>query len=96
MRPIVPVMKHTMKEFTYKVTDPEGFHARPAGQLVKFAQGLDSEVTVSLDGRKADARKIFAVMGLCVKQDNVITVSVSGGSEETNTASLKAFFEKSV
>ena len=26
-----------MKEFKYVITDPEGIHARPAGELVKAA-----------------------------------------------------------
>ena len=29
-----------MKEFTYTITDPEGIHARPAGELVKAARHL--------------------------------------------------------
>ena len=27
-----------MKEFKYVITDPEGIHARPAGELVKCNQ----------------------------------------------------------
>ena len=27
-----------MKEFKYVITDPEGIHARPAGELVKAAK----------------------------------------------------------
>mgnify|MGYP003259674725 CR=1 FL=1 len=26
-----------MKEFKYVITDPEGIHARPAGELVKLS-----------------------------------------------------------
>lgn len=29
-----------MKEFKYVITDPEGIHARPAGELVKGSQGI--------------------------------------------------------
>ena len=29
-----------MKEFTYTITDPEGIHARPAGELVKLAKSF--------------------------------------------------------
>ena len=29
-----------MKEFTYTITDPEGIHARPAGELVKAAKAF--------------------------------------------------------
>lgn len=29
-----------MKEFKYVITDPEGIHARPAGELVKADKGI--------------------------------------------------------
>ena len=29
-----------MKEFQYTITDPEGIHARPAGELVKAAKAF--------------------------------------------------------
>ncbi len=29
-----------MREFKYVVTDPEGIHARPAGELVKSSKGF--------------------------------------------------------
>ena len=32
-----------MKEFKYTITDPEGIHARPAGELVKAAKELREE-----------------------------------------------------
>ena len=31
-----------MKEFQYTITDPEGIHARPAGELVKAAKALQA------------------------------------------------------
>ena len=33
-----------MKEFTYVITDKEGIHARPAGELVKLAKEYTSTV----------------------------------------------------
>ena len=40
-----------MKEFQYTIQDPMGFHARPAGALVR-AQG--QTVTVTIDGPDED------------------------------------------
>ena len=34
--------KKTMKEFKYVITDPEGIHARPAGELVKATKEFAS------------------------------------------------------
>ena len=35
-----------MKEFKYVVTDNEGIHARPAGELVKLVKGFESTVSI--------------------------------------------------
>ena len=33
-----------MKEFKYVITDNEGIHARPAGELVKLAKSFEASV----------------------------------------------------
>ena len=43
-----------MKEFKYVVTDNEGIHARPAGELVKLVKQFESVVTIEKEGKKAD------------------------------------------
>ncbi len=55
-----------MKEFTYVITDKEGIHARPVGELVKLAKSYASSVAVIKEGKKADAKKVFGLMGLGV------------------------------
>ena len=83
-----------MKQFQYTVTDPLGIHARPAGMLVKAAKALDSTVTIAKeDGSSAVATKLMAVMGLAIKTGNTVTVTLEGGDEEANAASLEQFFK---
>ena len=53
-----------MKEFKYVITDAEGIHARPAGELVKVAKEFSSKITITKDGKSGDCKKIFAIMGL--------------------------------
>ena len=72
-----------MLRFEYTVTDPEGFHARPAGMFVKEAKKY----------KKADARKMFGLMGLGIKGGDTIAISVEGAQEEEAAAGLKAFME---
>ena len=43
-----------MKEFNYTITDPEGIHMRPAGELVKVAKQFESKITISKDGKMGD------------------------------------------
>ena len=56
-----------MKSIDITIQDKEGLHARPAGILSKAAKGFESKVTMTKNGKVADMKKIFAVMGLAVK-----------------------------
>lgn len=80
-----------MKTFQYTVKDEVGLHARPAGLLVKCAASCTSEVTMEVRGKKASAKRLFGVMGLGVKQNDVITFSVSGPDEEADSAKIEDF-----
>ena len=53
-----------MKSIDITIQDKEGLHARPAGILSKAAKGFESKVTMTKNGKVADMKKIFAVMGL--------------------------------
>ncbi len=44
-----------MKEFKYVITDPEGIHARPAGELVKAAKEFAANITLTFDGEDEEA-----------------------------------------
>ena len=85
--------KDVMKSFVFTVTDPEGLHARPAGMLVKKAKEFSDSITIESNGKKADARKMFGLMGLGIKGGDTIAISVEGAQEEEAAAGLKAFME---
>ena len=82
-----------MKKFEYVVKDDVGIHARPAGLLVKEAKKYESKITISKDGKSAEATKLMAVMGLGVKCGQSVEVSVEGGDEDAAFEGIKAFFE---
>ena len=71
-----------MKEFQYVITDPLGIHARPAGELIKELSRFRSTITLARGEKTADARRIFALMGLAVKQGDRIVIRADGGDEE--------------
>lgn len=82
-----------MKTFTYKMTDPVGLHARPAGMLAKEVKKYESKVTIIKEGKSSDATKLMMLMGLGVKCGDEITVEVSGADEEIACAQLETFFK---
>lgn len=83
-----------MKTFQYKVKDELGLHARPAGLLVKCAASCNSDIMINLGEKTANAKRLFAVMGLGVKQNDIITFTVTGASEESDCEKLEAFCEQ--
>ncbi|MDO5602823.1 MAG: HPr family phosphocarrier protein [Oscillospiraceae bacterium] len=86
-----------MKSFTFTIKDPQGIHARPAGLLVKLASSFaNSTITLEKEGKTADAKRIFAVMGLAAKKDEVLTVTVSGGDEEAAAQELEKFLNENL
>lgn len=85
-----------MKQFNYTITDEVGIHARPAGLLVKEAKKYASKITVSKDGKAAEATKLMAVMSLGVKKDDTVEVTVEGTDEDTAFEAVKTFFEENL
>lgn len=82
-----------MKEFNYTITDLEGIHMRPAGELVKVAKQFESKITISKDGKMGDCKKVFTIMSLAVKNGQEVTISVEGPDEEEASKKVKEFLE---
>lgn len=85
-----------MKSFTYKVTDPVGIHARPAGRLVAEASTHGCAITITKNGKSADAKKLMALMSLGVKQGDTVTVSIEGAGEADVAAKMETFFKNNL
>lgn len=85
-----------METFTYTIKDENGIHARPAGLLVKEAGKFSSDITITCAGKCANAKKLFALMSLEIKQGNTITVKAEGNDEETAAETLALFCKRNV
>ncbi len=85
-----------MKEFTYTITDAQGIHARPAGELVKVAKGFNSTIKLSKDGKEGDCKKIFGIMGLGVKQGNEVVFTFDGEDEDAARDAVSKFMQENL
>lgn len=85
-----------MKEFKYVITDPEGIHARPAGELVKAAKAFECKITLSKDGKTGDCKKIFGIMGLGVKKDNEVVLTFDGADEDAAYETINKFMHENM
>ena len=80
-----------MKTFEYIITDTEGIHARPAGELVKVAKQYASSVFIGKDGKNVDCKKIFGIMGLGIKKDQAVTFTIEGEDENLASDAIENF-----
>ena len=85
-----------MKTFEYTITDPLGIHARPAGAIAAEAKKFQSAVTVAKDGKSADGRRLFALMGLSAKAGDTLTVTVNGEDEAEAAEALRLLLERTL
>lgn len=65
-----------MQSIEYRITDENGIHARPAGRIVNEAKKFEADIQISLlrTGKTANAKKLFEIMGLGVKKDDIIRI----------------------
>ncbi len=83
-------------EFEYTITDEQGIHARPAGELVKLVKNYESEVLMEKDGKTADCRKLFALMGIGVKKGDNVRLHIKGADEEKAKEAVEAFMKENL
>ncbi|MBQ7243166.1 MAG: HPr family phosphocarrier protein [Bacilli bacterium] len=85
-----------MKSFVYVIKDKEGIHARPAGLIVAEAKKYAAAISIENKGKKADLKRIFGVMSLCVKCGEEIKVTCEGADEEAASAALENVFKENL
>lgn len=74
------IKEYRMEKIVYTITDENGIHARPAGRIVNAAKPFASDIRMTLpsSGKSADAKKLFAVMGLGVRKGDTIHIEAEG------------------
>ncbi|MDR1363497.1 MAG: HPr family phosphocarrier protein [Spirochaetaceae bacterium] len=83
-----------MREITYTIIDPDGIHARPAGNFVEKMMQYSSKITVNRGDTSADAKKLFAIMKMRVKSGETITIRAEGEDEEAAADTALAFLKE--
>jgi phosphocarrier protein len=68
------------RDFT--ISNSLGLHARPSAQLTQVASRYQSEVWISRNGRRVNAKSIMGVMMLAAGKGSIVTVDVEGPDEQ--------------
>ena len=83
-----------MKHLTYRIEDPNGMHARPAGLLATCAKRFDSEIRVRANEKEADAKRLLSLMSLGATHGTLLKITVSGADEQAAADALSEFFKQ--
>ena len=68
-----------------------GIHARPAGLLSREGKKYKSTITVEKDGNAVNVLRLMALMKLCVRGGDTVTVRIEGEDEAAAGAAMQAF-----
>jgi phosphocarrier protein len=85
-----------MKEIRYVITDEIGFHARPAGLLVKTVNGFDSNITIKKGTMESNAKSIIGIMALGIKNGEEVTFVIEGSDEAEASATVENFLKENL
>lgn len=82
----------TKFEKSITITNKLGLHARAATKLAQLCNQYQSKVTVTLEGKDADASSIMALMLLAGSQGKIVQVTTEGNDAEQALASICQLF----
>lgn len=81
-----------MAQVTFKVTNEDGIHARPATALVNTANKYKSDVFAEAKGKKVTMKSILGVLSFGLETGDVITFSANGEDEAEVIAAFEHIF----
>ena len=79
-----------MLRTTITISNKPGLHARASAKFTKLAASFGSEVYLSRNGRRVNAKSIMGVMMLAAGVGSEIEIETDGADEEAAMAALRA------
>ena len=82
-----------MIQSTIQISNKLGLHARASAKLTKLAGSFKSEVHLSRNGRRVNAKSIMGVMMLAAGLGTEVQIEAEGSDEEAAMAALRALID---
>ena len=70
-----------MQRRDVEIVNKLGLHARPSARLTQLASTFRSQVHLSRDGRRVNAKSIMGVMMLAAAKGSTVTIETEGDDE---------------
>ena len=82
-----------MIKATTRINNKLGLHARASAKLSKLAGGFRSEIFLSRNGRRVNAKSIMGVMMLAAGIGTEIEIETEGEDEEAAMTALRSLID---
>ena len=82
-----------MIQSNIQISNKLGLHARASAKLTKLAGGFKSEIHLSRNGRRVNAKSIMGVMMLAAGLGTEVLIEVEGDDEQAAMDSLRALID---
>ena len=79
-----------MQQKEIEIINKLGLHARASAKLTQAASGFKSDVFLTRNGRRVNAKSIMGVMMLAASRGSTVNVEVDGEDEEHAMAAITA------
>ena len=83
-----------MVKTTIRISNKLGLHARASAKLSKLAGSFKSEIFLSRQGRRVNAKSIMGVMMLAAGLGSDVEIETDGVDEVEAMSALTAIFEE--
>lgn len=70
-----------------------GFHVRPSTQFMQKAREFKADITVEVNGLRADGKSIMQLMALGAMQGAVVKISAKGADADEAVAVLNSLIQ---
>jgi phosphocarrier protein len=82
-----------MIKTTVIISNKLGLHARASAKLTKLAGGFQSEIFMTRNGRRVNAKSIMGVMMLAAGMGSEVEIETAGPDEQTAIEALAALIK---
>jgi phosphocarrier protein HPr len=82
-----------MIQTSIQISNKLGLHARASAKLTKLAGSFKSEIHLSRNGRRVNAKSIMGVMMLAAGLGTEVLIEAEGSDEEVAMAALRALID---
>ena len=82
-----------MIKTSINISNKLGLHARASAKLTKLAGSFESEIFMSRNDRRVNAKSIMGVMMLAAGIGSVVEIEVNGPDEEAAMTALTALID---